>query len=107
VGRPSAIVAFNDLCAIGMMHAFRLAGLAVPGDVSLVGYDDIGAARLRSVDLTTVRQDTELLAHKAVQRAIPTVQRDGAPHVDIVAPRLVVRSTTAPLDDPVDRRSRP
>lgn len=94
--RPSAVIAFNDLCAIGIMHALRLQGTAVPDDVSLVGYDDIGAASLRAVDLTTVRQDTELLAQRAVQRAIATPDRGAAAGVDIVAPRLVLRSTTAP-----------
>jgi DNA-binding LacI/PurR family transcriptional regulator len=93
--RHTAIVAFNDLCAIGLMNALRLRGVAVPDEVSLVGYDDIGAASLRAVNLTTVRQDTELLAQKAVERAIPMPESDGAPGVDIVAPRLVVRSTTA------------
>lgn len=93
--RPSAIIAFNDLCAIGIMHALRLQGTAVPDDVSLVGYDDIGAASLRAVDLTTVRQDTELLAYRAVQRAIPTLDKAAAAGVDIVAPGLVVRSTTS------------
>jgi DNA-binding LacI/PurR family transcriptional regulator len=90
----SAILAFNDMCAIGIMHTLRLHRIAVPDDVSLVGYDDIGAASLRSVDLTTVRQDTEALAQKAVQRAISSPS-DGASTVDVVAPRLVLRSTTA------------
>ncbi len=54
--RPTAIFAANDLMAIGAMQALREAGLSVPGDVAVAGFDDIAAARLVSPGLTTVAQ---------------------------------------------------
>lgn len=54
--RPTAIFAANDLMAIGAMQALREAGLSVPGDVAVAGFDDISAARLVSPGLTTVAQ---------------------------------------------------
>jgi LacI family transcriptional regulator len=54
--RPTAILAANDLMAIGAMQALREAGLQVPGDVAVAGFDDISAARLVIPGLTTVAQ---------------------------------------------------
>lgn len=54
--RPSAIFAANDLMAIGVMKALREAGLSVPGDIAVAGFDDISAASLVSPGLTTVAQ---------------------------------------------------
>lgn len=55
-GRPTAILAANDLMAIGVMQALREAGLNIPGDVAVAGFDDIPSARLVSPPLTTVAQ---------------------------------------------------
>jgi DNA-binding LacI/PurR family transcriptional regulator len=69
----------------------------VPGEVSVVGYDDSRIARLSSVDLTSVAQDVDRLTTLAVERVLTRL--DGTP-VDrrelVVPPRLVVRSSTAP-----------
>ncbi|MGK5170363.1 LacI family DNA-binding transcriptional regulator [Geodermatophilus sp. CPCC 205761] len=94
---PGAVTVFNDRCALGLLDVLRRAGRAVPGDVSVVGYDDSRIARLSSVDLTSVAQDVEQLSTLAVQRAIGRL--DGAAVEQrelVVPPRLVVRSTTAP-----------
>jgi DNA-binding LacI/PurR family transcriptional regulator len=94
---PSAVTAFNDRCALGLLDVLRRAGRTVPGDVSVVGYDDSRIARLSSVDLTSVTQDVEQLTTLAVERVLERLA--GTP-VDrrevVVPPRLVVRSTTAP-----------
>jgi DNA-binding LacI/PurR family transcriptional regulator len=94
---PGAVAAFNDRCALGLLDVLRRSGRTVPGDVSLVGYDDSRIARLSSVDLTSVAQDVGLLSTLAVRRALDRL--DGLP-VDqrelVVPPRLVVRSTTSP-----------
>jgi DNA-binding LacI/PurR family transcriptional regulator len=94
---PGAVTVFNDRCALGVLDVLRRAGRTVPGDVSVVGYDDSRIARLSSVDLTSVAQDVEQLTTLAVERALARL--DGTP-VDrrelVVPPRLVVRSSTAP-----------
>jgi DNA-binding LacI/PurR family transcriptional regulator len=94
---PGAVTVFNDRCALGVLDVLRRAGRTVPGEISVVGYDDSRIARLSSVDLTSVAQDVEQLTTLAVGRALARL--DGTP-VDrrelVVPPRLVVRSSTAP-----------
>ncbi|MFJ8113971.1 LacI family DNA-binding transcriptional regulator [Streptomyces sp. NPDC096132] len=95
--RPTAVLAFNDQCATGVLDVFLRSGIAVPGDVSLVGFDDSHLARLAHIDLTTVGQDIPRLAGLAVDRAIARLEGDGAPTGEhVIAPHLVVRGTTAP-----------
>jgi DNA-binding LacI/PurR family transcriptional regulator len=94
--RPSAVTVFNDRCAIGVLDVLQRAGLAVPGDVSVVGYDDSHLARMSHVNLTTVAQDTEQITTLAVARAIERL--DGTPVTErelVIPPHLVVRATTA------------
>jgi DNA-binding LacI/PurR family transcriptional regulator len=94
--RPTAITLYNDQSAIGAISALRLAGLSVPEDISVVGFDDEPAASLDHIDLTTVGQDTATLTRLAATRAqdriqgVPVRQREV-----IIPPGLVVRGTTA------------
>lgn len=71
---PTAVFAFNDRCAIGFLATVRDAGLRVPADVSLVGYDDSRIARASWTRLTTVAQDIGVLARGAVARARTRIQ---------------------------------
>jgi DNA-binding LacI/PurR family transcriptional regulator len=92
---PTAVTVFNDRCAIGVLDVLRRAGRSVPGDISVVGFDDSRLARLSTVDLTTVAQDTARLTTLAVARAVHRL--DGVPvgqREQIVPPHLVTRSTT-------------
>ena len=66
---PSAVVAFNDRAALGLLDRLRREGVDVPGDVSVVGYDDSLIARLATVDLTSVSQIPEAMATAAVEAA--------------------------------------
>ncbi|HZE37253.1 MAG TPA: LacI family DNA-binding transcriptional regulator [Stackebrandtia sp.] len=94
---PTAVFAGNDLCAIGMLDVFRRAGISVPEQISIVGYDDSRIARLSHIDLTTVRQDVPRLAEEAVRAA--DEQLDGAREAGaelLLDSGLVVRGTTAP-----------
>jgi DNA-binding LacI/PurR family transcriptional regulator len=93
---PSAVVTFNDRVALGLLGGLNRAGLSVPEDLSLVGYDDSPSAQLPHVDLTTVSQDTRLQAESAVQAALERLD-DGrrTPREVVLDPRLVVRRTTA------------
>ncbi|MDX3233330.1 LacI family DNA-binding transcriptional regulator [Streptomyces sp. ME19-01-6] len=92
----TAVFAANDDMAIGALRAFAEAGLSVPGEVSVVGYDDIPAAAYLSPPLTTVRQDFAAVATRAVAVLIAMIE--GRPHPgqpgDLVA-SLSVRDSTA------------
>jgi DNA-binding LacI/PurR family transcriptional regulator len=92
----SAVIAFNDHCAAGILTAVRGAGVAVPGDLSLIGYDNSGIARLRSVALTTVGQDANVLAKSALDRAVGWAEDTISETCEIVVPpRLQRRATDA------------
>jgi DNA-binding LacI/PurR family transcriptional regulator len=86
---------FNDRCALGLANTLRGHGVDVPGEVSVVGYDDSRVARLPWADLTTIRQDTVLLASEAVRLAVGAIERQGPPCEVVVPPQLIVRGSTA------------
>jgi DNA-binding LacI/PurR family transcriptional regulator len=94
---PTAIIAYNDMVAIGLLLALRDRGVTVPEQVSIVGYDDTRSAGWSSVALTSVRQNGAKLAQLAVSWAVnPARQRPAEPRVELVAPELIIRSSTAP-----------
>ncbi|MFJ6569023.1 LacI family DNA-binding transcriptional regulator [Streptomyces sp. NPDC091292] len=94
--RPTAVVAFNDRCAIGALDVFLRSGVRVPAEISVIGFDDSRLARLAHIDLTTVAQNAPRLAESAVTRAIARLEDGPAPEGEIViAPQLVIRTTTA------------
>lgn len=94
---PTAVVAFNDRCAVGLLAACAETGVGAPADLSVVGFDDSALARLPQIGLTTVAQDVRSLGEHAVAAAVRRASGDGeiGPEV-VVPPHLVVRSTTAP-----------
>jgi DNA-binding LacI/PurR family transcriptional regulator len=94
---PTALVAGNDRMAIGVLDVLRRAGVDVPGDVSLTGYDDSPLAHLSHVDLTTVSQDPLEQSNRAVAAVVERLdhQRTEATS-SVLEPRLIVRATTAP-----------
>jgi DNA-binding LacI/PurR family transcriptional regulator len=93
----TAVFAANDDMALGALRAFAEAGLSVPGDISVVGYDDIPAAAYLEPPLTTVRQDFTAIASRAVDVLIAMIEHRpvAAEHTDLVA-ELTVRSSTGP-----------
>jgi DNA-binding LacI/PurR family transcriptional regulator len=94
---PTAIFAANDRCAHGVLDTLTRARIDVPGDMSVVGYDDSEIARLSFIDLITVRQDAALMAERAVQAIIEGLDHGRVEARDIVLdPTLIVRGTTGP-----------
>lgn len=96
---PTAVIAFNDRCALGVLDVFVRNGVRVPGDVSLVGFDDSSIAVRRPILLTSVRQDPFSLARFAVERATQRMSPVGPasePRGTILPVSLTVRSTTGP-----------
>ena len=92
----TAVTAFNDHCAAGLMAAARARGVAVPGRLSVVGYDDSRIAGLSSVALTTIAQDGTTLARSALDRALARTEDPAQVAAEVVVPpRLVTRRTTA------------
>ncbi|HEY6478770.1 MAG TPA: LacI family DNA-binding transcriptional regulator [Streptosporangiaceae bacterium] len=101
-GAPTAVVTSDDRCAVGLLDDLARRGRPVPGAVSVVGYDDSPLARLAHVDLTTVSQGPRQQAEQAVALAVDRLEHSRPQTREIVlAPRLVVRGTTAPPAEPV------
>lgn len=95
--RPTAVLAANDACAVGVLAAAADLGLDVPADVSVAGYDDTSLARLRAVSLTSVDNAAREVGRIAGERLLARLEDPELPvGLRLVAPRLVVRSTTAP-----------
>jgi len=95
--RPfSALFAYNDISAIGSIRAFQEAGLRVPEDVSVVGFDDIQIAVHNSPSLTTVRQPLQEMGETAARILLNRIDdhEDYVPEIEI-EPELVVRNSTA------------
>ncbi len=97
--RPTAVIAFNDRCALGLRDALLRDGVDVPGTVSVVGYDDSPLARLATVQLTSVSQNPVLLAQAGVRTVLGLLDGPGHPADVVIEPRLVVRSSTGPPPD--------
>jgi DNA-binding LacI/PurR family transcriptional regulator len=90
----SAVFAANDQMALGLLRALAGAGRAVPGDVAVVGFDDIADAADYLPPLTTVRQDFDELGERAVEGLIGAID-GGALRTELIPTRLIVRESTA------------
>ncbi|MEM6739000.1 MAG: LacI family DNA-binding transcriptional regulator [Pseudomonadota bacterium] len=93
--RPDAIFVGNDHMAFGVMDALRYGlGLAVPGDVSVVGYDDVQAAAWEAYDLTTLRQPAGRMVEATVRTLLAQIETPGRPAEKIaIGGPLVVRGS--------------
>jgi len=91
----TALFAYNDLSAIGAIWAFQEAGLRVPHDISVVGFDDVPLATYSSPELTTVRQPLQRMGHLAARTMIDLIEKKAecCPEI-VIAPELVVRGST-------------
>ncbi|MDF2434986.1 MAG: LacI family transcriptional regulator [Mucilaginibacter sp.] len=94
--RPDAVFAANDLVAMGMLQALNMHGeLHVPGDVALIGYDDIDFASAAVVPMSSIRQPSALIGQTAVEILLEEAADPalGARHV-VFQPELIVREST-------------
>ncbi|HEY5877192.1 MAG TPA: substrate-binding domain-containing protein, partial [Ilumatobacteraceae bacterium] len=93
----TAIFSSNDQMALGLIHAIRDAGLDVPRDISVVGFDDIPEAAHFWPPLTTVRQDFAELGRRCVELLLGPTVGGSEPAAATIAPELVVRGSTGPV----------
>jgi DNA-binding LacI/PurR family transcriptional regulator len=95
-GMPTAVVCANDRIAVGVLDGLQRAGVEIPGEVSVAGYDDSMLARLGHIDLTSVSQQPREQASRAVEAVVQRL--DGGrtePVASVLLPALVIRTTTA------------
>ena len=94
--RPDAVFAANDMMALGCLRAFRDAGVRVPQDIAVAGFDDIPIARFVSPGLTTMRVNIAELGGRAARALIASLTGPPPPAThQVLAPDLVVRASTA------------
>jgi DNA-binding LacI/PurR family transcriptional regulator len=105
--RLTAIFVLNDLMALGALEAARSAGRRVPGDISIVGFDDIPFAALANPPLTTVGQPIRQLGEQAADLLLRVIEDGEPPAVDVTAQpnvllpnELIVRQSTAAAPSP-------
>jgi len=92
---PEAVFVGNDQMALGVLHALDDAGLRVPEDVSVVGFDDVPDSAHFAPPLTTVRQDFTALGQDAMAAVLTRLQDDAAPiDAPVRIPELIVRAST-------------
>ncbi|MBB5787706.1 LacI family DNA-binding transcriptional regulator [Jiangella mangrovi] len=95
-GLPSAIFCANDLLALGVLQALTHAGIRVPADVAIVGYDDIDFAAAAAVPLTSVRQPRQLLGRTAAELLLAETLEEQHVHRQVVfEPELIVRDSSS------------
>ena len=93
----TALLAYNDISAIGAMRAFHEAAFQVPQDISVVGFDDIPAAAFHYPSLTTVRQPLHRMGQLAVETLVERLEGGKEMEREIaVQPEIVVRESTGP-----------
>ena len=94
--RPTGIICGNDMIAMGVLQAMTVAGIRVPQDVAIIGYDDIAYAAGAAVPLSSVRQPRDELGRSAVRMLLQEIaDQDAHQHRAIVfAPELVVRASS-------------
>ena len=93
--RPTAVFAANDLSAMQTLHVARTLGLDVPGDVSVVGFDNIPESALIEPPLTTIDQSIQEMGRRAVELLMDVIEGVTGPAQQVTLPtRLVVRQSS-------------
>jgi DNA-binding LacI/PurR family transcriptional regulator len=106
-GDFTALVAFNDIAAIGAIRAFMNHGLRVPEDISVAGFDDIQGAAFHNPSLTTIRQPLNQMGGMAARILLQRIRGQAAfPEIVPIHPELVIRESTCPPNPKRNRKSR-
>lgn len=95
--RPTAVICYNDMMAIGAIQAIQQAGLRVPDDISIIGFDNVALAAYVAPPLTTFHQPCYELGHEAATMMLRVLNNDRRPEVKTLHGELVVRQSTAVL----------
>lgn len=90
---PDAFFVYNDAAAVGLLRALLDAGLRIPDDVAVVGFDDIQRAAYAPVPLTTVRQPTETIGRLAIETILRRIGRQPVEPRVVLPPELVIRES--------------
>jgi len=94
--RPTAVFATNDYMALGVYQAFLEAGLRIPEDVALIGFNDIEFTAIKGVELTTIGQKKFEMGAIAVERLVARIEKGDAsilPKEILLTPELIIRKT--------------
>jgi len=93
----TAVLCFNDLSAIGTIRALHDAGIRVPEDVSVLGFDDVEAAPFHIPSLTTIRQPLQQMGTIAADALLRKIAGEHLPRIIRIEPELIVRESTSPI----------
>jgi len=96
--RPTAIFCANDEMAMGCMHAVKAAGLKIPEDISVLGFDDVRYAGILDPPLTTIRQPAEEIGERVMHRLLSEIEdgRSQSAPTELVHHELIIRESVAP-----------
>jgi DNA-binding LacI/PurR family transcriptional regulator len=99
---PTAVFTANDMVAVGVLGELDRAGIDIPGELSIVGYDNISIAHLAHVSLTTINQPRTEMGRQALELLLDRIDNQRPNELRLLEPSLVVRSTTAPPRRPTN-----
>lgn len=91
----TAVLCFNDVSAMGTIRALHEAGLNVPGDVSVLGFDDIQSSQFQVPSLTTIRQPLQKMGSTAAQILLKKLANEATPELIQADPELIIRESTS------------
>ncbi len=94
---PTAVFAANDIQAIGAIAQCREAGIDVPGDISIIGFDDLPVAEFTYPKLTTIHVPGDRMGHVAAVRLFDMIRGEADPPSEILPVELIVGQSTAPM----------
>jgi DNA-binding LacI/PurR family transcriptional regulator len=97
--RPDAVVCYNDLLAIGFMSQAQAAGVRIPTQVSITGFDDIPFSRYTTPSLTTINMQSEAMGELALTRLVALINGTLTVADEVLRPQLVLRQSTARKPD--------
>jgi len=92
--RPEALIIYTDSAALGFQKAVLEEGLKIPGDIAIVGFNDIETAKHAAVPLTTIKQPIRQIGELAVQIVTARINKEDVPTRTILKPKLIVRDSS-------------